>query len=92
MFHLILMLILFCSQDLASEEEEQRNWRGICIALLVIATVCSLIITSIVLLAPGPEEPRVKNPRFSLEEVITGEYEPRLFNGSWISGKYLLIF
>ncbi|XP_055942406.1 inactive dipeptidyl peptidase 10-like [Argiope bruennichi] len=72
-------------EDLASEEEEQRNWRGICIALLVIATVCSLIITSIVLLAPGPEEPRVKNPRFSLEEVITGEYEPRLFNGSWIS-------
>ncbi|GBM05809.1 hypothetical protein AVEN_281-1 [Araneus ventricosus] len=34
---------------------------------------------------PRPEEPRVKNPRFSLEEVITGEYEPRLFNGSWIS-------
>ncbi|GFQ85753.1 hypothetical protein TNCT_315071 [Trichonephila clavata] len=32
-----------------------------------------------------PEEPRVKNPRFSLEEVITGEYEPRIFNGSWIS-------
>ncbi|GFY04726.1 hypothetical protein TNCV_419811 [Trichonephila clavipes] len=33
----------------------------------------------------SPEEPRVKNPRFSLEEVITGEYEPRIFNGSWIS-------
>ncbi|XP_035211040.1 dipeptidyl aminopeptidase-like protein 6 [Stegodyphus dumicola] len=73
------------AQDMASEEEEQRNWRGICIALLVIATVCSLIITSVVLLSPGPEEPRVKNPRFSLEEVISGEYEPRVFNGSWIS-------
>ncbi|XP_054710393.1 inactive dipeptidyl peptidase 10-like [Uloborus diversus] len=71
--------------DLGSEEEEQRNWRGICIALLVIATVCSLIITSVVLLSPGPEEPRVKNPRFTLEEIINGEYEPRLFNGSWIS-------
>nr|XP_042904478.1 inactive dipeptidyl peptidase 10-like [Parasteatoda tepidariorum] len=72
-------------EDLASEEEEQRNWRGICIALLVIATVCSLIITSVVLLSPGPEEPRVKNPRFSLEEIINGDYEPRFFNGSWIS-------
>ncbi|KAG8180229.1 hypothetical protein JTE90_016217 [Oedothorax gibbosus] len=71
--------------DLASEEEEQRNWKGIGIALLVIATVISLVITAVVLLSPGPEEPRVKNPRFSLDEVIAGEYEPRLFNGSWIS-------
>ncbi|GIX88542.1 hypothetical protein CEXT_783861 [Caerostris extrusa] len=33
--------IAYILQDLGSEEEEQRNWRGICIALLVIATVCS---------------------------------------------------
>uniref|UniRef100_A0A1W7RAN4 Venom dipeptidyl peptidase 4 n=1 Tax=Hadrurus spadix TaxID=141984 RepID=A0A1W7RAN4_9SCOR len=73
--------------ELVSADPDQRNWRGICIALLVIATVCSLIVTAIFLLTPGIEGPRVKNPRFTLEEVISGQLKARSFNGSWISDK-----
>ncbi|XP_067137376.1 inactive dipeptidyl peptidase 10-like isoform X2 [Centruroides vittatus] len=77
-------------EELVSDEAEERNWRGICIALLVIATICTLIITAVILLTPGEEEPRVKNPKFNLEEVLTGDSIPRRFNGSWISDKEVL--
>lgn len=39
-------------QDLVADEEE-KNWKGICIAFLVIATIVSLIVTAIVILTPS---------------------------------------
>lgn len=71
--------------DLVSSDEEKENWTGIGIALLVIACILSLIVTSIILLTPADKGPRVKNERFRLEEILSGEYNPRTFNGSWIS-------
>ncbi|KAJ9594076.1 hypothetical protein L9F63_014502, partial [Diploptera punctata] len=41
----------------------QRNWRGILIALLVIVIVLALIVTSVVLLTPPDDGPRVKGQR-----------------------------
>ncbi|XP_067137399.1 A-type potassium channel modulatory protein DPP6-like isoform X2 [Centruroides vittatus] len=83
-------LLLGRTKELVSADPDQRNWRGICIALLVIAIVCSLIVTAIFLLTPGFENPRVINPRFTLEEIISGDLEPRYFNGTWISGEELV--
>jgi len=39
-------------EDLDPAEDEQKNWKGIMIALLVISTICSFIMLSIVLLTP----------------------------------------
>lgn len=38
---------------MAISSTEKRNWRGICIALLVISAVLSIIVFSIFLLSPG---------------------------------------
>lgn len=46
-FHLLSL------QELAISSTEKRNWRGICIALLVISAVLSIIVFSIFLLSPG---------------------------------------
>lgn len=81
---------MYDDEELVSADPDQRNWRGICIALLVIAIVCSLIVTAIFLLTPGIDGPRVKNPRFTLEEIINGDLEPKYFNGTWISGEELI--
>ncbi|XP_055942974.1 inactive dipeptidyl peptidase 10-like isoform X1 [Argiope bruennichi] len=72
-------------EDLVSEDPDQRNWKGIGIALLVIATVCSLIITAIVLLTPEDLGPRIRHPLMELDDVMDGVFVPRLFNGTWIS-------
>ncbi|XP_077503728.1 prolyl endopeptidase FAP-like isoform X5 [Amblyomma americanum] len=71
--------------ELVSSAPDSRNWRGIGIALLVIAGVCALIVTAVILLTPGDKGPRVKQARISLEEVLHGTFNPRKFNGSWVS-------
>ncbi|XP_054918009.1 prolyl endopeptidase FAP-like isoform X9 [Dermacentor andersoni] len=73
------------AMELVSSAPDSRNWRGIGIALLVIAGVCALIVTAVILLTPGDKGPRVKQARISLEEVLHGTFNPRKFNGSWVS-------
>ncbi|XP_035782023.1 venom dipeptidyl peptidase 4-like isoform X3 [Anopheles albimanus] len=70
--------------ELVSANPNQRNWRGILIALLVIIVVLALIVTSVVLLTPPDEGPRVKGQRIRLQDIIDGEYAPKKLNGSWI--------
>ncbi|RZF33294.1 hypothetical protein LSTR_LSTR007639 [Laodelphax striatellus] len=72
--------------ELVSSNANQRNWRGILIALLVILMVLALIVTSVVLLTPPDEGPRVKGARLRLQDVLSHELNPLRHNGSWISG------
>lgn len=73
--------------QLVSSNTTKRNWRGILIAVLVIVLVLALIVTSVVLLTPPDEGPRVKGLRIRMQDIVDGDYNPLKFNGTWISGK-----
>lgn len=73
-------------QELVSSNTNQRNWRGILIALLVIVVVLALIVTSVVLLTPPDDGPRIKGTRFKLQDIISRDFQPLRFNGTWVSG------
>lgn len=75
--------------ELMSANPNQRNWRGILIALLVIVAVLTLIVTSVALLTPPDEGPRVRGARIRLSEVLSGELTPLFFNGSWVSRQHI---
>ncbi|XP_060657686.1 uncharacterized protein LOC132792360 isoform X1 [Drosophila nasuta] len=76
--------------ELVSSNPNQRNWRGILIALLVIIIVLALIVTSVVLLTPPDEGPRVKGQRIKLQDIVDGLYIPQRANGSWIDAEEFL--
>ncbi|XP_017111403.1 uncharacterized protein LOC108135250 isoform X1 [Drosophila elegans] len=76
--------------ELVSSNPNQRNWRGILIALLVIIIVLALIVTSVVLLTPPDEGPRVKGQRIKLQDIVDGVFLPQHSNGSWIDGEEFL--
>ncbi|GIY16389.1 prolyl endopeptidase FAP [Caerostris darwini] len=73
------------SLELAASGPDQKNWRGIGIALLVIVVVCALIVAAIVLLTPGDRGFNINKSRISLEEVVKGQFSYRRYNGTWIS-------
>ncbi|XP_049834245.1 inactive dipeptidyl peptidase 10-like isoform X2 [Schistocerca gregaria] len=72
-------------KELVATGPNQRNWRGILIALLVIVAVLGLIVFSIVLLSPPDEGPRVKGTKFTLDDVLSPRFRPPPFNGTWVS-------
>ncbi|XP_054275243.1 inactive dipeptidyl peptidase 10-like [Macrosteles quadrilineatus] len=76
--------------ELVSSNTNQRNWRGILIALLVIMMVLALIVTSVVLLTPPDEGPRVKGTRLKLQDILSHDLTALRHNGSWISGEELI--
>lgn len=88
----VCLHFLFILQELVASTPNQRNWRGILIALLVIIAVLGLIVFSIVLLSPPEEGPRVKGRKFSLDDVLGPHYRARRFNGTWVSGECALTY
>ncbi|XP_050080163.1 prolyl endopeptidase FAP [Anopheles maculipalpis] len=78
-------------EELTVSSSEKRNWRGIFIALLVIAAVLGLIVFSILLLSPEIESSKLHGRRISLYDIKSGRYEWNTQNGSWIN-RYEYVF
>ncbi|XP_057333646.1 dipeptidyl aminopeptidase-like protein 6 [Microplitis mediator] len=80
---------MYDDEELVSTNPNQRNWRGILIALLVIIAVLALIVTSVVVLTPPDEGPRVRGTRLRLSDILSGELSPLPFNGTWVSNRHI---
>ncbi|XP_049310134.1 inactive dipeptidyl peptidase 10 isoform X3 [Bactrocera dorsalis] len=72
-------------EELVAISPERRNWRGIFIALLVIAAVFSLIIFSIFLLSPEDEGLRIRGRHMVLPDILGKSLQWKPFNGTWSS-------
>lgn len=84
---LCIDIFLLLLQELVVSSPNERNWRGIFIALLVIVAVLGLIVFSIVLVSPPEEGPRVRGRKPTLEDIFLKIPPPPRFNGTWISGE-----
>uniref|UniRef100_H2Y899 Uncharacterized protein n=1 Tax=Ciona savignyi TaxID=51511 RepID=H2Y899_CIOSA len=70
-------------QELVGNNPEQRNWKGMAIALLVILAVCGFVILAVVLLSP--EETTTVYVKVLLEDVINEKWKTGLAaDTSWI--------
>ncbi|XP_069158727.1 venom dipeptidyl peptidase 4 isoform X2 [Procambarus clarkii] len=49
-----------------------------------------MIVTSVLLLTPPDDGPRVKGRRFELEDILGDNFKLHVFNGSWISDNELV--
>ncbi|XP_044248497.1 inactive dipeptidyl peptidase 10 isoform X2 [Drosophila takahashii] len=76
--------------ELVAISPERRNWRGIFIALLVIAAVFSLIIFSIFLLSPEDEGLRIRGRRMLPSDILGRSLQWKPFNGTWSNGRELI--
>ncbi|KAI5700138.1 hypothetical protein M8J75_014781 [Diaphorina citri] len=77
-------------EELVSIAPNERNWRGICIALLVIVGVLSLIVFFIVLLSPPFSGLRSPGSKFSVEHITGNHFYAAPFNGTWVSDHELV--
>lgn len=76
--------------ELVATAPNQRNWRGIILALMVIAFISVMIIIAAYILTPPATTRKVTGRRLTLDDVLDKSLQPQRFNGSWISGDELV--
>ena len=86
-----LLSFLLTFQELVAANPSQKNWKGISIAVLVIFLVLLSVFVAVKIKTPEEEGPRVVGDRITIHHILSPNYRPRNFNGSWISGKVKII-
>ena len=78
---------IFPMQELVSIPTKSRDWKGIFISLVVIASVMGMIQATIELATPPPGPPRLRTRRMELRQLEEKLFVPNSLNASWVTGR-----